>query len=135
MTVEVPAADGKRLAAMFWTLYASKNPNAKPWNKLPEKQRDDIRDSLITAIKDFSGETERSFDDFSKKCTEAKKAIVAHCVTIGFVLSGSGRPGKSVRGSLDCPICTTGKLAYSRSACNGHVHASCSTPRCVAWRE
>lgn len=38
-------------------------------------------------------------------------------------------------GVMPCPICSTGKLKYSRSAHNGHVHAQCSTESCVSWME
>ena len=38
-------------------------------------------------------------------------------------------------GIIQCPICHTGQLSYSRSNYNGHVHARCSTPTCVAWME
>jgi len=38
-------------------------------------------------------------------------------------------------GIMACPICKTGKLKYSRSTYNGHVHAKCSTEKCVAWME
>jgi len=38
-------------------------------------------------------------------------------------------------GIMNCPICNTGKLKYSRSNYNGHVHARCSTDGCVAWME
>lgn len=38
-------------------------------------------------------------------------------------------------GVIDCPICRSGKLKYSRSAYNGHVRAGCSTAGCVAWQE
>jgi UDP-glucose 6-dehydrogenase len=135
MTLNVPAADSKRLAALFWTLYANRNPKANVWGDLSEKQRDDIRESLITAIADFMGESQMAVDKFSENCTEAKKAIVAHSVTLGFVQNAYSRGGKSVRGSITCPICKTGQLHYTRSSYNGHVHANCSTPRCVAWRE
>ncbi len=39
------------------------------------------------------------------------------------------------QGSMDCPICRTGKLQYLRSNRNGHVHARCSSPGCVAFDE
>jgi hypothetical protein len=38
-------------------------------------------------------------------------------------------------GVMDCPVCKTGKLRYSRAAYNGHVHARCSTADCVAWMQ
>lgn len=37
-------------------------------------------------------------------------------------------------GEMVCPLCTTGKLRYSRAGYNGHVHARC-TAGCVAWME
>ncbi|MBW7895159.1 MAG: hypothetical protein H3C27_08595 [Opitutaceae bacterium] len=38
-------------------------------------------------------------------------------------------------GEMVCPICETGRLRYSRSSYNGHVHADCSTVGCVQWME
>lgn len=38
-------------------------------------------------------------------------------------------------GEMACPVCKTGRLRYSRSGYNGHVHASCSTEGCVRWME
>lgn len=38
-------------------------------------------------------------------------------------------------GTMDCPVCGSGKLQYKRSNYNGHVHAKCSTDGCVAWQE
>ena len=38
-------------------------------------------------------------------------------------------------GIMDCPVCKTGKLKYSRSSYNGHIHAACTTVNCVAWME
>jgi len=38
-------------------------------------------------------------------------------------------------GVMDCPICRTGKLQYTRFEKNGHVWARCSTPKCVDWME
>lgn len=39
------------------------------------------------------------------------------------------------QGKMVCPICKTGTLHYSRVEYNGHVHARCSTDKCVAWME
>lgn len=38
-------------------------------------------------------------------------------------------------GKIDCPVCKTGKLGYSRAGYNGHVHAGCTTENCVRWME
>lgn len=54
----------------------------------------------------------------------ARKAIDKHT---------SGRRG--VQGKMTCPVCGTGTLSYSVAGYNGHIHAQCSTPECVAWLE
>ena len=41
----------------------------------------------------------------------------------------------SGQGEMACPVCGAGRLQYWRSGRNGHVHARCSTPGCVAWME
>jgi hypothetical protein len=41
----------------------------------------------------------------------------------------------SGHGVIDCPVCKTGKLRYSRAGYNGHVHAGCTTDGCVGWME
>lgn len=38
-------------------------------------------------------------------------------------------------GSIACPVCETGNLAFTRAKLNGHIHASCSTVDCVRWME
>lgn len=38
-------------------------------------------------------------------------------------------------GKMPCPVCKTGTLGYSRAACNGHIHAACTTDNCVRWME
>lgn len=42
---------------------------------------------------------------------------------------------RGVSGHVDCPCCEGGKLAYSVSGYNGHVHASCNTPGCVRFMQ
>jgi hypothetical protein len=49
---------------------------------------------------------------------------------------GPERMKQGISGVIDCPVCTTGKVRYSRAGSyNGHVHASCSTAGCVSWME
>ncbi len=38
-------------------------------------------------------------------------------------------------GKMECPVCKTGELWYTRSGSRGHIGASCTTEGCVAWRE
>jgi len=42
--------------------------------------------------------------------------------------------GKNWSGTVECPICK-GTLRVSHAASNGHVHAQCQTPDCIAWME
>lgn len=43
--------------------------------------------------------------------------------------------GKSA-GVVNCPRCGgADALRFRVSSCNGHVHAACSTPNCLAWME
>jgi len=62
--------------------------------------------------------------EFLGRTMKARLAIVEHL---------GGKEGGS--GIIDCPVCGTGKLRYSRAACNGHIHAACSTETCVRWME
>ncbi len=38
-------------------------------------------------------------------------------------------------GSIDCPVCHTGKLQYSVASVNGHIHGRCTTDKCVRFME
>ena len=38
-------------------------------------------------------------------------------------------------GEIDCPVCKSAKLRYSRAGYNGHVHAACMNGNCVRWME
>lgn len=42
---------------------------------------------------------------------------------------------ESKSGSMPCPICNTGTLRYSRAGINGHIHAACTSGKCVSWME
>jgi hypothetical protein len=52
---------------------------------------------------------------------------------LAIVVATDGKRG--VAGKIDCPVCNNGKLHYSVSGYNGHIHAKCSTENCVAWME
>lgn len=39
---------------------------------------------------------------------------------------------RGVSGVIDCPKCH-GKLHYSISSYNGHIHGKCETQGCVSW--
>jgi hypothetical protein len=74
--------------------------------------------------------TDREIAKRFENAMVAREAIVAAC-------DGPWKRGDKGRsGKMDCPVCK-GKhsLIFSRSGCNGHIHASCSTDGCVAWME
>lgn len=60
----------------------------------------------------------------------ARAAIVLAC-------GGPWKKGaRSEAGEIDCPVCNGAKtLRFSRAGFNGHIHAACKTPSCVAWME
>jgi hypothetical protein len=60
----------------------------------------------------------------SKKAVEGNRAV-AHI--------RKEQRGKNYRGVVECPICK-GKLHVSHAS-NGHIHARCETPDCLAWME
>ena len=65
-------------------------------------------------------------DGSMKKIGLARRAIVTH-------LDEKKSP-RSAAGEIECPNCK-GRLRFSRSGYNGHVHARCSTADCVSWME
>jgi hypothetical protein len=67
---------------------------------------------------------EREVEQMFAQVNQARKAAVEHA---------GGKRG--VRGSLPCPVCTTGTLHYSIAGINGHVHGRCTTEGCVLWME
>ena len=41
---------------------------------------------------------------------------------------------RGIVGTIKCPKCG-GKLNYSVSDYNGHIHGQCETKDCLAWRQ
>jgi len=41
------------------------------------------------------------------------------------------KPKQHICGEMVCPKCGTGTIHYSVASYNGHVHARCSTNKCV----
>lgn len=68
-------------------------------------------------------EFERHVQDYSRKCTNARLAIMEHLNSF---------PESR---HFACPICATGTLRFSIASCNGHIHAQCTTKECVSWIE
>jgi len=72
---------------------------------------------------------EREIAELFGRTDKARQAIVDH-------LGGPWKRGmESSRGGIDCPICGTGRLHFSRAGYNGHIHAGCTTEDCVRWIE
>lgn len=72
---------------------------------------------------------EREMRRFLENMGKARTAIVAH-------IEARGKKDRDDAGTLPCPCCEGGTLAYRYAgAYNGHIHARCSTEGCVAWME
>ena len=86
-------------------------------------------DCMMPTLEEIESE-EREMRESMDRTMKARDAIVNH-------LGGPwkrGTPG--AQGRIDCPACgQPHALAFSRSSCNGHIHARCSTPNCCAWME
>lgn len=74
-------------------------------------------------------EMDREIDARFKDTMTARQAIVAH-------LGGAWKKGTlGATGEIDCPVCKKGRLRFSRAGYNGHIHAGCTTDKCVQWME
>lgn len=72
---------------------------------------------------------DKHFAELFQRTVTARCAIVEH-------LGGPWKKGmKSAGGAIECPVCKTGQLKFSRAGINGHIHAACTTNTCVMWME
>lgn len=104
-------------------------------------------DKFQLPTKEELASEEADFEKYSNKITMARDAILDDLrrrwlarepITSPTDLSHFYQPQKNYycgSGVMDCPICRTGKLSYSRSTFNGHIRARCSTSDCVGWVE
>lgn len=67
-----------------------------------------------------------SYDSF-KRIITARMAITEK--------HGDKKPATNISDSMPCPVCQSGTLNYSISGYNGHIHAKCTTDKCVYWME
>ena len=70
---------------------------------------------------------EAEFAESMRKITMARKAITDK--------EGTKKPLINIQDSIQCPVCSEGQLHYRISSYNGHIHAQCSTDKCVSWME
>jgi len=74
-------------------------------------------------------ETERIVKESIERIAIVRPMILKHAGC------EKGKPKVSKVGEFSCLVCKTGKLHYSVSSYNGHVHAACDTKDCVQWME
>lgn len=67
------------------------------------------------------------FELIFAKIKQARKAITDK--------HGIVKPSSNIFEAIPCPCCETGKLNYSISSYNGHIHAACDSGTCVKWME
>lgn len=73
--------------------------------------------------------------DLERRHKAGDKTVVLNHHPISEYDGDGPRNYVSGSGEIDCPICKSGKLRYSRATYNGHVHAACSNEQCVRWME
>lgn len=98
----------------------------EPWG-MPCFEGDNHIGECAQAVYDTpeeKAEYERQIAETVARINSAREAIVAHT------------GGKSwISGEIPCPCCEGGKLRFSVSGYNGHIHAACSTEGCARWLE
>ncbi len=74
--------------------------------------------------------------DLNRRHKSGDSAVTAKaCHDDDFSETGCRSAYVAGRGEIKCPVCERGTLRYSRAACNGHIHAACSTEGCMRWME
>jgi hypothetical protein len=116
------------------------------------KKNDEQLTKLVVALNKMVVAIDlESFADHSKNITKARRAILEDLKTRYASGDKMVKPNSqwsspygeedkgtnyfSGSGEMKCPICEDGKLRYSRSGYNGHVHAACTKNTCVRWME
>jgi hypothetical protein len=70
-----------------------------------------------------------------KARSEELRNFVTHMANARQKIVEQTQGRRGVSGSIECPMCQTGKLHYTVAHRNGHIHAQCSTPGCLSWLE
>lgn len=77
--------------------------------------------------------------EIDEQVAESARRFERICLIRAAIVERLGGPWKrgmeGSGGSIACPACKTGAVSFSRSGCNGHIHARCSTPDCASWME
>jgi hypothetical protein len=60
--------------------------------------------------------------------------MMTNMFTVRKAITDKTQGKRNQQGVIDCPVCKTGKVRYS-VAFNGHIHADCTTDKCVSWIE
>lgn len=76
----------------------------------------------------------RTREQGEKRADSIEKSIQMMTLVMPAVDTWRETPPKGKVGVIKCPVCG-GDLHLNQAACNGHIHARCSTPDCVAWME
>ena len=90
----------------------------------------------ISTCSDFREPTQTELDqqeieikNIIERTMKARIAIVEYLKSKNLLRSNTS-------GKISCPICETGTLHFSiAGAYNGHIHAKCTTDKCVEWME
>ena len=103
-----------------------KDTSQRPY-RFPCRKDDGAATTCPLAIFPTAEEVQEELDSYKRSSQNINTARAAIVERTG------GRRGSS--GSIECPVCHSGRLNFSVSGYNGHIHATCSTAGCVSWME
>lgn len=76
---------------------------------------------------------ESGLEEAFRNIESVREMIVAFVVAM--VEEGAVTETETVRGSVDCPVCTRGRVEFAADGVTGNVRAKCSSEGCVSWIE
>lgn len=76
----------------------------------------------------------RSIEHAEARADSIERTMNRMAIVDPVVNAWRDKPPRGKAEVIECPACK-GRLHLSQSAYNGHVHAKCETPGCVAWME
>lgn len=79
-------------------------------------------------------------EEVAAECSQIRKEMDDMAIARSAIVLHLGGPWKKgtpgATGTIDCPVCGAEKaLQFTRAGYNGHIHARCTTDKCVRWME
>lgn len=90
----------------------------------------------VATCPSFQAPTKAELEQFDAEINEIlKKTMTARAAIVEY-LKSINKLKSNYADKILCPVCGSGTLNFSiAGAYNGHIHAQCTTPKCVQWIE